>query len=113
MLPVTVGLGIVNLDALINSTFGALVNSGGPRAIQNAFLIYMLPQGIFSVAVTTVLFPRLSRQAARREAGEMGRTIASGMRQINLLLIPSAAGMLVLAEPIIQMLLQHDRRLGL
>jgi putative peptidoglycan lipid II flippase len=109
MLPVTVGLGIVNLDALINSTFGALVNSGGPRAIQNAFLIYMLPQGIFSVAVTTVLFPRLSRQAARREAGEMRRTLASGMRQINLLLIPSAAGMLVLAEPIIQLLLQHDR----
>ena len=27
MLPVTIGLGIVNLDALINSTMGALVNT--------------------------------------------------------------------------------------
>ncbi len=56
MLPVTIGLGIVNLDALINSTFGALVNPQAPRAIQTAFLIYMLPQGVFSVAVSTVAF---------------------------------------------------------
>ena len=66
MLPVTIGLGIVNLDALINSTFGVLVNKQAPRAIQTAFLIYMLPQGVFSVAISTVLFPTLSRQASRR-----------------------------------------------
>jgi putative peptidoglycan lipid II flippase len=107
MLPVTVGLGIANLDALINSVFGALVNAGGPRAIQNAFLIYMLPQGIFSVAITTVLFPTLSRQAARRDARAMRGSLTSGMRQINLLLIPAAAGILVLAVPIVQLLFQR------
>jgi putative peptidoglycan lipid II flippase len=109
MLPVTVGLGIANLDALINSAFGALVNTGGPRAIQNAFLIYMLPQGIFSVAITTVLFPTLSRQAARRDPRGMRDGLASGIRQINLLLLPSAVGIMVLAVPIIQVLFQRDR----
>ena len=111
MLPVTVGLGIVNLDALINSSFGALVHTHpagvGPRAIQLAFLIYMLPQGVFSVAVSTVLFPTLSRQAARRAPGDMRESIGNGMRQINLLLIPSAAGMMVLALPIVRLVFQH------
>jgi putative peptidoglycan lipid II flippase len=107
MLPVTIGLGIANLDALINSSFGALVNAGGPRAIQNAFLIYMLPQGIFSVAITTVLFPTLSRQASRRDARRMRESLATGIRQINLLLIPSAVGILLLAAPIVQLLFQH------
>jgi putative peptidoglycan lipid II flippase len=109
MLPVTIGLGIINLDALINSTFGALVNPEGPRSIQLAFLIYMLPQGVFSVAVSTVLFPTLSRQAARRAPAEMRQTLANGMRQINLLLIPAAAGMLVLATPIVQLVFQHGK----
>jgi putative peptidoglycan lipid II flippase len=109
MLPVTVGLGIANLDALINSYFGALVNAGGPRAVQNAFLIYMLPQGIFSVAIATVLFPTLSRQAARRDARAMRHSLASGIRQINLLLIPAAAGILMLAVPIVQLLFQRGR----
>ncbi len=45
MLPVTIGLGIVNLDQLINSVFGTLVSEKAPRAIDNAFRIYMLPQG--------------------------------------------------------------------
>ena len=53
MLPVTIGLGIVNLDQLINSVFGTLVSDEAPRAIDNAFRIYMLPQGLFSVAVAT------------------------------------------------------------
>ena len=38
-----------------------------PRAIDAAFRIYMLPQGMFSVAIATVLFPQLSRLAARRD----------------------------------------------
>jgi putative peptidoglycan lipid II flippase len=109
MLPVTIGLGIVNLDSLINSTFGALVNAQGPRAIQFAFLIYMLPQGVFSVAVSTVLFPTLSRQAARRAPAEMRQTLGNGMRQINLLLIPCAAGLMVLSTPIVQLVFQHGK----
>jgi putative peptidoglycan lipid II flippase len=107
MLPVTIGLGIVNLDQLINSMFGTLVSSEAPRAIDNAFRVYMLPQGLFSVAVATVLFPTLSRMAARRDAGAMRRAVGTGMRQINLLLIPAAAFMVVLSTPIVRLLFQR------
>jgi putative peptidoglycan lipid II flippase len=107
MLPVTIGLGIVNLDQLINSVFGTLVNKEAPRAIDNAFRIYMLPQGLFSVAVATVLFPTLSRMAARHDVGNMRRTIGVGMRQINLLLIPSAVFMLVLTTPIVRLVFER------
>jgi putative peptidoglycan lipid II flippase len=69
----------------------------------------MLPQGIFSVAVATVLFPTLSRMAARRDAKGMRKTIGNGMRQINLLLIPSSALMLVLALPITRLVYEHDK----
>jgi putative peptidoglycan lipid II flippase len=106
-LPVTISIGIVNLDIFINSVFGALVNKQAPAAINSAFRIYMLPQGIFSVAVATVLFPTLSRMAARRDPSGMRRTLGNGMRQINLLLIPSAALLLVLATPITRLVYQR------
>jgi putative peptidoglycan lipid II flippase len=109
MLPVTLGLGIVNLDQLLNSVFGTLVSNQAPRAIDNAFRIYMLPQGIFSVAVATVLFPTLSRQAARREVRGMRRAVGNGMRQINLLLIPAAALLMVLATPITRLVFQRGQ----
>lgn len=107
MLPVTLGLGIVNLDQLINSAFGTLVNGQAPSAIEKAFRIYMLPQGLFSVAVATVLFPTLSRMASRRAVGDMRRLIGVGMRQINLLLIPSAVFMLVLTTPIVRLIFER------
>jgi putative peptidoglycan lipid II flippase len=109
MLPVTIGLGIVNLDQLINSAFGTLVSDEAPRAIENAFRVYMLPQGMFSVAVATVLFPVMSRMASRRDAASMRRALGSGMRQINLLLIPSAAFMLVLTTPIVRLLFERGQ----
>jgi len=109
MLPVTIGLGIVNLDQLINSVFGTLVSDQAPRAIDNAFRIYMLPQGLFSVAVATVLFPTLSRMAARQDVRNMRRTIGVGMRQINLLLIPSAVFMLVLTTPIVRLVFERGQ----
>jgi putative peptidoglycan lipid II flippase len=107
MLPVTIGLGIVNLDQFINSIFGALVNEEAPSAIEKAFRIYMLPQGIFSVAVATVLFPTLSRMAARQDARNMRRALGTGIRQINLLLIPAAAFMIVLPAPITRLVFER------
>jgi putative peptidoglycan lipid II flippase len=106
-IPVTMSIGIVNLDIFLNAAFGSLVSTHAPAAINNAFRLYMLPQGIFSVAVATVLFPALSRLAARRDAGGMRRTLGNGMRQINLLLVPSAALILVLATPITRLVYQH------
>jgi len=107
MLPVMLGLGIVNLDQLINAAMGSLVSEEAPSAINNAFRIYMLPQGIFSVAVATVLFPTLSRMASGREPAAMRRAVGNGMRQINLLLIPAAAFMAVLPTPIVRLVFQR------
>jgi putative peptidoglycan lipid II flippase len=107
MLPVTIGLGIVNLDQLINSVFGSLVSKEAPIAINNAFRVYMLPQGVFSVAVATVLFPTLSRMASRRDTAAMRSAVGNGMRQINLLLIPAAAFMIVLPTPIVRLLFER------
>jgi putative peptidoglycan lipid II flippase len=109
MLPVTIGLGLINFNLLINSTLGSLVSEGAPRAIDAAFRIYMLPQGMFSVAIATVLFPALSRFAARRDLDGLRTLTANGMRQIFLLLIPAAAATLALATPITRLIYEHGK----
>ena len=107
MLPVTIGLGVINFDLLINSALGTLVSQHAPRAIDAAFRIYMLPQGMFSVAVATVLFPSLSRFAARGDRDRLRATMATGVRQIMLLLIPAAVFTAVLATPVVRVIYQH------
>ncbi|MDQ4048004.1 MAG: murein biosynthesis integral membrane protein MurJ [Actinomycetota bacterium] len=107
MLPVTIALGMVNLSLLINSRFGTLVQEEAPAAIDKAFRIYQLPQGLFSISIATILFPTLAKLAAREDTGDLRRTMANGVRQICLLLIPSAVLMAVLAEPITRLLYER------
>jgi putative peptidoglycan lipid II flippase len=107
MLPVTISLGLINFNLVINSFFGTLVSDRAPAAIDKAFRIYMLPQGMFSVAVATVVFPTLSRFAARGAYDDLRATMANGMRQIVLLLLPAAAAILVLAEPMIRLVYER------
>src|SRR5215212_2808926 len=107
MLPVSLGLGLINVSMLVNSTIGFFVSEEAPSAIDRAFRIYMLPQGMFSVAVATVLFPALSRVATRRDADGLRSLIGGGMRQIAMLLIPSAAAFVALATPIVRLVYQR------
>jgi putative peptidoglycan lipid II flippase len=107
MLPVTISLGLINFNLLINSFFGSLVSEQAPAAIDKAFRIYQLPQGIFSVAIATVLFPTLARFANRGEIGNLRATMANGMRQILFVLLPATAAILALSEPMIRLVYQR------
>ncbi len=107
MLPVTISLGLINFNALINSTFGSLVSDEAPAAIDKAFRLYQLPQGIFSVAIATVLFPTLARFANNQEFVNLRATLANGMRQILFVLLPATAAILALSDPIIRLVYQR------
>jgi putative peptidoglycan lipid II flippase len=107
MFPVTLALGLINLSLLINSLFGTLVSEQAPAAIDKAFRIYQLPQGLFSISIATILFPTLARFATRGARDDLRRTMAGGVRQICLLLIPSAVLMAVLAEPITRLVYER------
>ncbi|HWO84121.1 MAG TPA: murein biosynthesis integral membrane protein MurJ [Solirubrobacterales bacterium] len=107
MLPVTISLGLINFNLLINSFFGSLVSEQAPAAIDKAFRIYQLPQGVFSVAIATVLFPTLARFANAGEVENLRATMANGMRQILFVLVPAAAAILALSDPMIRLIYQR------
>jgi putative peptidoglycan lipid II flippase len=109
--PVTLGLGLINVSAVIGTVFAAkLIDPTiAPNAIDKAFRIYMLPQGMFSVAVATVLFPALSRLAARDDLVGFRDTIGLGVRQIAFLLVPASVFSAVLAEPIVRLVYERGQ----
>ncbi len=109
MLPVTLTIGLVNVNFLVDTLFASrlLDPELAPAAIDKAFRLYMLPQGVFAVAVTTVLFPMLARLAARGDTAGLRRALDSGLRQIAFLLVPAGLLSIVLAEPIVRLVYQR------
>ena len=119
MLPVTISLGLINLEQVISSFYAVHVDASrlvsgldagaGPALLDKAFRIYMLPQGIFSVAVTTVFFPVLARMTARGDGPGFAATVDSGLRRIMILLVPSSVFVGVFAVPVTRLLYERGK----
>jgi putative peptidoglycan lipid II flippase len=109
MLPVTLTIGLINISFLVDMLFASrlLDPELAPASIDKAFRLYMLPQGIFGVAVTTVLFPTLARLAARGDEDGLRRSLDNGLRQIAFLLLPAGLVSIVLAEPIVRLVYER------
>jgi putative peptidoglycan lipid II flippase len=109
MVPITIGLGLINFNAFIDTLFAARLidRFQAPSTINAAFRLYIFPQGMFSVAVATVLFPTLSALASRRDYDGFRHTVATGLRQIAFLLVPASVVCAVLAEPIVRLVYQR------
>ncbi|HEY2250298.1 MAG TPA: murein biosynthesis integral membrane protein MurJ, partial [Planctomycetaceae bacterium] len=127
MLPVTLGLSITQintvLDRLIAWTLMAPVagtwamplpfgvayplEPGAVSALYFGERVYQFPLGVFGVALGTVLFPLLSRHAARGEFDRVRDDLSLGLRLVIAIGLPASAGLVLIAEPLTRLLYQH------
>ncbi len=93
---------ITNLTAVsFRNAYAFDVSGDGPATLLYAWMFYQLPYGIFAVALTTAIFTELSDQAGRLEWTRFKLTFAKGLRATGILIIPMAAMLIALAEPLI------------
>src|SRR5581483_10987266 len=108
MLPRMFGLGVAQANQLITNIFLASFLVAGSMAYLNyAWLVLMLPLGVFGMAVSTAVFPTLARQSAAGESAEMGALFSLTLRMILFVTIPAAVGLIVLAQPIVRLLFER------
>ncbi|HET8909564.1 MAG TPA: murein biosynthesis integral membrane protein MurJ [Ktedonobacterales bacterium] len=80
---------------------------GATYGYVTAFTLIMLPNGIFGMAVSQAAFPTLAALVASGEWARLRDTITRTVRGIIFLAVPSAFGMMILAEPICRVILGH------
>src|SRR6185503_17783732 len=71
MVPVVFGVGIVQVNVLVDTQFASYLEEGSVTAIYFADRVMELVLGGYAVAVSTAILPLLSRQAALREMDEL------------------------------------------
>lgn len=82
-------------------------DTGGYTAYTAAFILFQLPHAIFAVSIFTALLPAMSSRWADRDPDGFRTLLAQGLRATAFIVVPAAAGYLVLAEPIVRLLLEH------
>lgn len=107
--PAVIAASAVQFNVMVNTSFASYLEKGTMTWLNYAFRLMQMPLGIFGVAIATVTLPLVSRCAAAGDMDQFRRTLARGMRLAFLLTIPSALGLIMLAEPIISVIYQHGR----
>ena len=105
--PATLGLAAVQINVVINTALASTQEQGAVSFLQYAFRLMYLPIGLFGVSIASAALPDISRHAGEEDKSAMRGTIASGLRMMLMLNVPATIGLIVLAQPIVEFLLQY------
>ena len=83
--------------------------SGSVASLYVAERLMQLVLGSYAIAISTALLPTMSHQAAAGRYAEMKQTFGFSLRIVSFITIPAAVGLILLREPIIQVLFQHGQ----
>ena len=107
MAPRMLGTAITQLNFIVNNSLASELGTGAVSAINYAWLLMLLPQGVFAQAVGTAAFPTFAAQAARGERAEMRSTLAATLRAVLFLCLPATVGLLLLGRPLVRLLFER------
>ena len=107
--PRVLGLFFVQMQFLVNTILASGLATGSLSALNYAWLLMLLPQGIFAQSLATATFPTFAAQYAAGLHNEMRTTFGRTLRTVFFLSIPAAVGLIVLGQPLIRVLLERGQ----
>ncbi len=107
--PAIIAASAVQVNVMVNTMFASFLEDGTQSWLGYAFRLMQLPLGLFGVAIGTVSLPVLASIAARGDREAFRATLARALRLTFLLTVPSAIGLMILAEPIISLIFERGR----
>lgn len=117
--PAVIGNASGQINVLVNTNFAAglrdasgHVMNGPVSWLAYAYRFFILPLGIFGVAIASAALPRLSRSAAHKDLIEFREVLSRSILMILLLTVPASVGLAILGESMIGIVYQHGRFLA-
>lgn len=109
MIPTIFGSSVAQINLLVGTMFASLLATGSQTWLYLSDRLLEFPQGIFGVALGTVILPSLSRRVGDADHAGFSTTLDWGLRMAVLVSVPACLGLFVLAQPITATLYQHGQ----
>ena len=105
--PIALGSAAGQAALFFDRYFASGLSVGSIAGMNYAVKLVGLPQQVFVTAIATVIFPVFAAQFASKNRAAMRRSIATGLKMVIFLTLPSAVGLCMLAQPIVQTLFER------
>ncbi|WP_159648452.1 murein biosynthesis integral membrane protein MurJ [Erysipelothrix aquatica] len=100
-IPLIIGSATSTIGGLVNQGLASGIN-GGISHVNYATKIGGMVEGIFGMAIVSVMYPTLSAAVANREMDKAEHEFQHSLNSLLIFIIPCALGMVLLAQPIVE-----------
>jgi putative peptidoglycan lipid II flippase len=107
VLPVVAATGVMHINVLISNVFATYLQAGSVTYLYYGYRLILFPIGIFGISVGMAMLPSMSEQAVKGDMDGLRDTLSFSMRLVLFTSIPAMAGLIALAEPIVNTLFQR------
>jgi len=107
MLPTVFGSAVYQLNNFIGTLFASFLAKGSVSSLYFADRLVQLPLGVFAISIATALLPSLSTHASEKDFNGFEKTLNHSLRLVFFIALPATAGLIILGNPIIQVLLER------
>ena len=98
---------IYQVNSYVSSMLAFSIDDSAGTLMFYANRLMELPIGVFAIAVSTVVYPLLSKHAVERNFTAMAEDFHKGLRLILIINVPAAAGLALLSAPIVRLLFER------
>jgi len=109
MLPAMLGAAVYQLSIFINTMLASLLSQGSISWLFYADRITQFPIGVFTIALSSVLLPALAQADQAKDLTRFGDNLIDSLRYSSFLILPTAFGLFMLAEPLIAVIFERGR----
>jgi len=107
IIPAILGSITLQISVVITRIFASTLPVGSISGLQYAMRLIQFPLGLFPIALSTAIFPRLSSLAAVKDMQGVKNAFSTGIRMVLFLLIPSSVGLIIMREELVRALFQY------
>lgn len=107
MLPILLGNAVIQINELIDRMLASSLPEGSVSALSFASKVFVLPHGIFVLAIVTALYPTMSKMASQNNYEGLKRSLLRGLSAITFIIFPIMILTIFLREEIITILFER------
>ncbi len=112
LIPRAFGSALYQINVFVDSilaSFESIVGPGGQSALYYSNRLFQLPLAIFGISLAQAILPTFSAQAVKKDVNGMKETIVVVSRSLAFAVLPAAAGLIALAQPIVRIIFERGK----
>jgi putative peptidoglycan lipid II flippase len=102
--PIMIGVAVNDINKIVNRTIASNISEGAISSLNYADMINGFIQGIFVLSIATTIYPIMSKSVSENKIELLKKILSESITGVNLLVIPSALGLLIFSKEIITLL---------